>query len=341
MPRLVIDFQDRRPLWRPPDRALARIREALPADWQAVTIRAAVDGSADGAGAASPEALAAVADAEVYLGMGIPAEILRAGPGLRWVHSATAGVGGSLSPEMLDRDVVFTNSAGVHSPPMAETVLGMMLHFARGLDAAVRARARGEWDAGWFHGGDSPVRELGRSTVGVIGYGGVGRAVAAHAAALGARVLALKRSPAEAPDGIELLYGRGGLDRLLAESDYLVLTVPETPQTRGLIDDAALEAVKPGAVLVNVARGGVLDEDALVRALDDGRLRGAALDVFAAEPLPPEHPFWRLPNVLLTPHVSATTPHFWERQTALIVDNLRRYLDGRPLRNVVDKRAGY
>ncbi|MFW6078572.1 MAG: NAD(P)-dependent oxidoreductase, partial [Gemmatimonadota bacterium] len=135
--------------------------------------------------------------------------------------------------------------------------------------------------------------------------------------------------------------GEEGLRRLLESSDYVVLTVPETEQTRGLIDEDALAAMKPGAVLVNVARGGVVDEDALVRALAGGRLRGAALDVFSREPLPAGHPLWRLPNAVVTPHVSAYSRGYWEREVALVIENLRRYLAGEPLRNVVDKLAGY
>ncbi len=341
MPRLVVDFADRRPIFRIPGWVVDRLRAALPADWEARVITAPADGTADGGGAASPEALTAVRDAEVYLGFGVSADVLRAGTGLRWVHSGTAGVGSSLTPEMRARDVVFTNSAGVHAPAMAETVLGMMLHFGRGLDLAVRAQAAVRWDKRRLDGEDAPVREVAGSTVGILGFGGIGREVAARARALGARVVALKRRPTSADGGVEVVFGARGLDRVLAESDFLVLAAPETPETRGLIDAAALERMRPHAVLVNVARGGLVDEDALVTALRSGRLRGAALDVFATEPLPEASPLWRLDNVLVTPHVSAYTHRFWERECALVEENLARYLGRRPLLNVVDKRAGY
>lgn len=342
MRRMVLDMKDRRPIWSMPDWVAERLRAVLPPDWELVVVGSASDATGDGAHGVSAEALAAVADAEVYLGLGVPGELLRAGPRLRWVHTGTAGVGASLSPEMLARDVLFTNSAGVSAPPMAETVVGMILYFARGFDFAVRGQARAQWWKGPFEGPDTAVREVAGSIVGILGFGGIGREVARRVIALGARILALKRRRAgEAMEGIEVLFGRDGLLRLARESDYLVVAAPHTRETQGIVSAELIAAMKPGAVLVNVSRGALVDEGALVEALRAGRLRGAALDVFATEPLPPEHPFWRLPNVLVTPHVSAFTPRYWERECALIEENLRRYLEGRPLLNVVDKRAGY
>jgi phosphoglycerate dehydrogenase-like enzyme len=178
--------------------------------------------------------------------------------------------------------------------------------------------------------------------VGIFGYGGVGREVARRARALQARVLAFDReSFASSDPGLESIHGPGGFGRLLAGSDFLVVTAPETPETAGAIDGAALARMKPSAVLVNLSRGRIVDEDALVAALAEGRLRGAGLDVYATEPLPSGHPLWSLPNVVMTPHVSAVSRHFWRRQTDLIVENLRRYLAGETLLNLVDKVAGY
>ncbi len=363
--RAVIDLSDARPIWRVPPEASARIRAAFPAEWDVVVLETPVDGRGDGGHGASREALEAVRSAEVYFGFGIPAEILRVGRRLRWVHTGAAGVRGSLTPEMRAADVVFTNSAGVQAAPMAESVLAALLHFARGLDWAVRSQARGEWGKAPFDADDSPIREVAGSTVGVVGYGGVGREVARRARALGARVVALKRrraSEAAAVEGAgepvgaaggaggaagvaeaadDVVYGAPGLERLLAESDYVVVAVPETPATVGMIDAAALARMKRSAVLVNVARGAIVDEAALVAALREERLRGAALDVFEREPLAPESPLWKLPNVLLTPHTSAYSRRYWERETALIRDNVGRYLGGLPLRNVVDSDAGY
>ena len=358
MPRAVLDMMDRRPMWAMPGWVPRELRAALPPGWELVVIEEPTEGSGDGAARVAPEVLEAVAGAEIYFGYGIPKEVLEAGPGLRWVHTGAAGVGGSLTPTMLESPVVFTNSAGVHAPPMAETVLAMLLHFGRGLDFAVRAQQRAEWSKEPFYAAGAPVVEMAGSTVGIVGFGGIGREVARRVAALGARVVGLKRSEPEAgeaelrpvggtgslSDRVRLVWGQNGLDAVLRESDAVVVCAPDTPETRGLVDEHALARMKPGAVLVNVARGRLVDEDALVRALEEGRLRGAGLDVFAQEPLPAEHRLWTLPNVLVTPHVSAVTNGFWRREADLILRNLQRFVRGAPpdeWENVVDKRAGY
>ena len=365
---LVLDMQDRRPAWVMPPWVPDRIRAALPSGSRLHVIEEPNDGSGDGAARIRPEVLKAVVDADAYLGYGIPAPILSAGPQLRWVHSGAAGVAGSLTPELLASSVLFTNSSGVHADPIAETVLAMILHFFRGLDFVSRARggAAGRWDKAPFYASDNPVRELSRSVVGVIGYGGGGRAVGRRCAALGARVLGLRRTGGEVrdgvgregstdrksladddpglpviDDGVEVGWGGEWLDRLLRTSDAVVLCAPETAATRGLIDRTALARMKPTAVLINVGRGGLVDSEALVEALREGRLRGAGLDVFNPEPIPDDHPLWSLDNVLVTPHVSAVSDGFWERETELIVENIRRFVAGDPLRNLVDKERGY
>ena len=346
MATLVIDLMDRRPIWALPDRSRAAILATVPAGWTVRFMETPADGSGDGVSRAPPELLEAVAGARVYMGYGIPPEVLTAAPRLEWVHSGAAGVGSSLGPEMLERDVVFTNSAGIHAAPMSETVLAMMLHFARGLDVAVRAQREGRWSAPEYWAADAPVTELAGSTVGIVGYGGIGRAVAARAGALGCRVVPVRRRGGGGGEGavdsaVEVVAGTPALDRVIAEADYLVLAVPETPLTRGLISRERLFAMKPGSVLVNVARGRLVDETALLDALDSGPLRGAGLDVFHTEPLPTGHPLYAHPRVLVTPHVSATTRRFWDRETDLITDNIGRFARGERLRNLVDKRAGY
>lgn len=340
--RMVVDLADRRPIWRLPEAAAEMLRDALPSGWGLDVVDAQVDGTGDGVPGASPEALELVAGAEVYVGYGVPGAILRAGQDLRWVHTGTGGVGGSLGPELRERDdVLFTNSAGVHAPPVADTVLAMMLHFSRGLDYAVRSQARGQWGRAPFDTAESDPREIDGSAVGVIGFGGIGREVARRVVPLGARVLGLKRTPAEAPPGVELCYGREGLERIIRECRYVVVTAPETDETRGMLDRRSIENMRPDSVLINVSRGSLLDQDALVLALREKRLRGAGLDVFAREPLPPSDPLWKMENVLITPHVSAYTDGYWGREIALITDNLERYVDGRALRNLVDRAAGY
>lgn len=358
MPRAVLDMMDRRPVWAMPAWVPERLRDVLPSDWELVVVEEPTDGSGDGAARIAPGVLEAVRDAEIYFGYGIPAELLEAGRQLRWVHSGAAGVGSSLTSVMLDSDVVFTNSAGVHAPPMAETVLAMLLHFGRGLDFALGAKSRAEWSTEPYYVAGAPLTELSEATVGIIGFGGIGREVARRVASLGARVIAAKRRPARPGEAnlrpvagggvlghrIEPVWGEKGLDAVYRESDAIVVAAPDTPETRGMVDEAAFARMKPEAVLINVARGRLVDEDALVKALEDGRIRGAGLDVFPQEPLPSGHPLWSFPNVVITPHVSAVTRGFWRREADLIIRNLDRYLKGDPLdewENVVDKQAGY
>lgn len=358
MAKLVIDLRDRRPIWELPDSAREAIVAALPDGWKVRFMETLADASGDGIPNVTDELLGAVADARVYMGYGIPAEVLEAGPRLEWVHSGAAGVATSLGSAMMSRDVLFTNSAGIHAVPMAETVMAMIHYFARGLDVAVRAQRAGRWGAPEYWAADAPVREIGASTVGVLGHGGIGREVAARAAALGGNVVAVRRcakgagesravaeasvEPTHDPARIRVGAGDSILERAITESDYLVLTLPETDETRGILTRERLFSMKPGSVLINVARGRLVDEDALLEALGPGGpLRGAGLDVFHEEPLPAGHPFYSHPRVLMTPHVSATTRGFWARQTDLITENLGRFTRGERLRNLVDKQAGY
>jgi phosphoglycerate dehydrogenase-like enzyme len=340
---VVINLRDARPVWAIPQWASTRIAAAFPDGWDVVVVAAPVDGRGDGGGV-SPDALAAADGAEVWFGFGFPRALFHAASAagrLRWVHTGTAGVGGLLYDELRASDVALTNSAGVHAPPIAETVIGMLLHFARGFDFAVRAQAERAWRTEPFEAADTVVGEVAGTTLGLVGLGGIGREVGRRARALGMHVVATRRSERPGPDGIEVLHGPHALPQLLERSDAVVVAVPATPETRGLIDARALAAMKSSAVLVNVSRGDVVAEDALADVLRAGRIRGAALDVFRTEPLPADSPLWSLPNVLITPHVSGTTLRFWERECALIVENIGRYLAGDELRNLVDKRLGY
>ena len=346
--RLVLNLREQRPAWSIPDRAVEEIRAALPDGWELTDVREPVDGRGDG-GADSPGARAArgaVRGAEAYVGFGVTPELFEAATAppdgrLRWAHTASAGVGGSLHDAMRGSDVVLTNSAGIYAEPMAETVLAMVLHFARGLDFAVRAQAERRWDKEPFDAPDSPVRELAECTLGILGLGGIGGAVARRAVALGMTVVATRRTGTDGPEGVEVLSGPDALERILPRSDFLVVAVPETAETRTMVGAAELARLPRGAVLINVARGRIVDEEALVEALRGGRLRGAGLDVFAREPLPVDSALWGLPNVLVTPHVSGASRRFWRRQTDLVIENIRRYAAGEPLLNTVDKQAGY
>ena len=352
MNKLVLDMKDKRPVWARPDWFVPHLREAMPDDWEIVVIEEDADGSGDGSSRASAGVLEAVRDARVYLAFGIAAEVLTEGWDLEWVHTGAAGVGKSLTPEMLASPVRFTNSAGIHAIPMAETVLGMILYFARGLDFAVAGMAEGKWSTDSYYEAASPIRELSESVVGIIGVGGIGREIALRACAFEARVIGLRRSPVQGGErpswadetrggDIRVVSGEVGFQELLSESDYVVVSAPATPETEGIISNEAIAAMRRGTVLINVSRGSLVDEGALVEALQSGHLRGAGLDVFAREPLEEGHALWSLPNVLATPHVSAVTRTFWRREADLIIENFGRLLDGEPLLNEVDKARGY
>lgn len=339
--RLVLDLRAQRPVWRVTPEVVAAVRGALAPDWEVVEIAAPINSDGDGSGG-SAEAVAAARGAEIYLGFGLPPAVIDAGrASLRWAHTCTAGVGAILD-RLRGSQITLTNSAGIHAEPIADWVLAAIGHFARSFDVLVRAQAERRWAQGMFGDRTVRVRELSRLRVGIYGLGGIGNAVARRALALGMRVAGVRRRPAKGgPPGVAWVGGPEDLGRLAAESDVLVIAAPRTTGTDGAVDRAVLARLLPGAIVINVSRGALLDTDALLDVLDHGTLRGAALDVFATEPLPPEHPLWAHPRVLVSPHVSPVTEHFWEREAALILENLGRYLAGSPLVNVVDKDAGY
>lgn len=281
--------------------------------------------------------------AEVYIGYGVAPEIARAGLGtLRWAHSGAAGVGSSLTPELRATGARFTNSRGIHAEPMADWIIAALGYCFRGFHEIIAAQREAGWAATRFTDGRVGTREFRGARIGLVGVGGIGSAVAHRCVALGMDVYAVRRHPGRRlPAGVNWAGGPRDIVRLARRSDALVVAAPHTPETRHLIGDAVLRALPRGAFVLNVSRGAVIDEAALLRHLDRGHLGGCALDVFQTEPLPGDHPLWRHPRVLVSPHVSAVSERFWERETALIVDNVRRYLHGRRLRNLVDWDAGY
>ncbi len=336
-----MDLASPRAAWRVPAPVVSAIREALGAGWEVVEVRAPAASDGDG-GSGTREAVTAARGAEIYLGYGVPAGVVEAARGsLRWAHSGTAGVGASL-PHLKGSGVVLTNSASVHADPLADWAIAAIAYFARGLDWMREAQASGRWAKEDFTDLRVPLKEFRDLHVGVFGLGGIGSAVARRALALGMSVAGVRRRAAKGgPTGIRWVGGMHDLPRLAAESDCLVIAAPHTRETAGAVNRSVLERLPEGAVVLNVSRGTLLDEAALLALLDAGRLRGAALDVFATEPLPPGHPFWVHRRVLVSPHASAVTARFWERETGLIVENIRRYLAGAPLLNVVDLEAEY
>jgi phosphoglycerate dehydrogenase-like enzyme len=278
---------------------------------------------------------------DIVLGWAVRRENFARATRLRWIQLTAAGVGAQLFPELVESPVILTNARGLHAVSMAEHALGVMLMLARKLHLARDAQAGSHWaqERLWV---ESPgFAQLSGSTLGVVGFGAVGRALAERARSLGMRVLAVRRRPDPDPAPADAPWGPQRLHELIEQSDWLVLVAPLTPATRGLIGRAELARLRPHAVLINLGRGPLVDEPALAEALASGRLAGAALDVFAEEPLPAESPLWGMPQVIVTPHISGFGPRFWERTCGLFARNLHRWLAGEPLENVVDKRAGY
>ncbi len=255
---------------------------------------------------------------------------------VRWVHTLSAGVEHVLSPEIIASPVPLTNGRGVFRRPLAEWAVGAMLHFLYDFRRLVRQQEAGMW-------ADFDIEELGSKTIGIVGYGEIGRAVAERAKPFGCKILALRRKPENSAGDplIDRAYAPSHIDEMLATCDFVVAAAPSTPETRGLIGPAQIAVLKSSAVVINIGRGPVIDEAALVAALESKKIRGAALDVFTVEPLPAGHPFYNMQNVLLSPHSADHTAGWRDRAVQFFLDNFERFAKGEPLENIVDKHAGY
>ena len=276
-----------------------------------------------------------IADADAYYGRMTPA-LLAAAKKLRWIQATSAGLDGYYFPELRDSEVTVTNLRGIYSDVIAEHVFALLLSMARGIPAYFRSQQEGRWE-----NNDIPVIHVAGTTLGVLGLGGIGLAVAERGHAFGMRVLALDPAPKGRPDYVERIYGVHELHEMLGEVDFFVICVPHTGETDRMIDAAALKAMKPSAIFINIGRGKVVDLAALTRALGNGEIAGAGLDVFEEEPLPEGHPLWAMENVMITPHVAAISDRIEDRRIGLILENIQRFRDGEPLLNVVDNKRGY
>lgn len=276
---------------------------------------------------------------EVEIATGhVPPDLLARMPKLRWYQQWGAGADWLLRhPEIAARDFILTNASGIHAIQISEHILALMLAFARRLPQAMRAQWRGDWE----RQPRERLFELAGKTLLLIGLGAIGSRTAQVAAALGMRVLGVRRNPAGPIPGVEQIVGPDRLLGILPLADFVVLTIPLTPETRHLIGEQELRAMKPSAYIFNIGRGGTIDEAVLIRALREGWIAGAGLDVFEKEPLPADSPLWQMENVIITAHYAGATPHYNERALGVFLDNLRRYRAGEPLRNVVDKSLGY
>jgi phosphoglycerate dehydrogenase-like enzyme len=263
-------------------------------------------------------------------------EVFAMAPRVRWIHSRAAGLDGVIFPALAESEVILTNGRGVFSGPLGEFVLGAALFFAKDFRRMIRSRQAGIWDP-------FDIQPLEGQTMAIAGYGDIGRAIARRAKAFGMRVLALRRRP-ELSAGdplVDEVFPLEGRLEMFSRADFVAAAAPLTPETRGMIGAAELAVLKPTAVVMNVGRGPVIDEAALVRALEQNRIAGAALDVFDREPLPDGHPFYRMDNVLLSPHCADHTPDWLERAMQFFLDNFERFHRGETLVNVVEKKRGY
>lgn len=290
------------------------------------------------------EFIARLPETDILCSYWVPENWRTLAPHLRWLQATGAGIDNLQPTGILDQDsgVQVTTAVGIQATTIGEYVFGSMLMFNRTWPEMVRLQDRHVWPVtpNWYKLGG---RELVEQTVGIIGLGSIGHRVADLAHAFGMRVLATRRSaqPNEQEEGVDQLFPLSQLHTMLHQSDYVVLAVPLTDETRGLIGEAELRAMQPHTYLVNVARGHVVDEEALIRALREGWIAGAGLDVTEEEPLPANNPLFSLPNVILTPHISGVSVHYDRRLSALFADNLRRYRTGQSLRNLYDPVRGY
>ena len=299
------------------------LRTALPDD-RIITVRGEEFGPA--------------ADADAAFG-GFSAErlgaVLAATPKLRWVHTFSAGVDRHV-PELAGHgDVMLTNNTGAYDIPIAEHVIAMIFAAAKRVPEHLAAQGRSEWQR------EVPHAEVRGATLVILGMGSIGSELARLAGGVGMRVIGIRRDPSRPAPGVERVVAPERFAEVVREADYVAVTAALTPQTRGMVSAEVIGALKPTAWLINIARGPIVDETALATALKEGRIGGAALDVFETEPLPATSPLWTLDNAILTPHISNSSPKVRERSLALVVENVRRFKAGEPLLNLVDRSVGY
>lgn len=327
--RLIVYLPHRQPIWRLPEGYLEKIRRLAVKSFD---LEVPMDEEAF---------LRILPGAEALFAWGLARRHVDKADALRWLHTPLAGVDRVLNPELTRSAIRVTSSRGVNSVAVAEHTLGLILAMSRGIADSVRAQDGKHWAQQDLYGRKPPLDELHGKLLGILGLGDIGRELAVRARALGLQVWGLVRTARPAPDCVDRLLAAGKEDALLRASDVLVLALPLTKATRGLMGERQLRRMKHTALLVNIGRGELVQESALIRALREGWIAGAGLDVFAREPLLPQSPLWSLPQVVMTPHVAGTHPQYMARSADLFLQNLKRYVAGEPLVNEVDKQAGY
>lgn len=280
-----------------------------------------------------------LADADVYMGW-LGRDDFLAAKKLKWIQSPSSGINYYLAvPELVESDVLLTSARGTHGACLADSTFAMILAFTRKIKDFVVKQQQHEWSLRELR---PQMVELTGSTIGIIGFGAVGRAIAKRAVAFDMNVIAVDMFPKNKPDDVQELWGLDKLPDMLAASDYVVVTVPYTPETDGMIGAEQIAQMKPGALLVGISRGHIIDEDALIAALNSGHLSAAALDVFDKEPLPEDSELWDMDNVLVTPHAAGGTQMERKYLLDIFYENLERFFNGNlPLRNQIDKKLGF
>ncbi len=280
-------------------------------------------------------------DTDIFVGYSLRAKQLKYAKKLKWIHSTAAGVAQLMYPELRDSGILVTNPSGVFSVPMAEHTMGLLLALARNFPDSVRQQDRAHWSQQELWDKPQHLAEVNGQVLLIVGYGSIGRELAKRAKAFEMRVWGVTRSGQGDGAHVERIFPAAKLHEALPEADYVVVSAPETAETKHLIGAAEIAKVKHGARLINVARGSLLDEKALICALESGALGGAAIDVAETEPLPADSPLWKAPNLFITPHTSALSDRLWQRQAALLVELLERWFDGREMFNRVNLERGY
>jgi phosphoglycerate dehydrogenase-like enzyme len=317
------------PIWRLPNGYMERIRRAVGKKFD-------IDLPANEAGLVK-----VLPEVEVLYAWGLAQRLVSQAVKLRWIHTPLTGVDRLLNPDLRATEIRVTCSRGVNSVAVAEHTFAMVMALTRGVAEALQAQAHRRWQQTELYARNPPLTELKGKTLGIYGVGEIGRELATRAQAFGMRVWAVARTAKTAPPGVDKLLPMSRAETLVRMSDVLVLALPLTPATEGLFGERLLRRMKSSAILVNIGRGGLIQEPALVRALREGWIGGACLDVFGTEPLSPTNPLWNMPNVIITPHVAGLHPDYMARSANLFLDNMKRYLGGKPLLNEVDLQAGY
>jgi phosphoglycerate dehydrogenase-like enzyme len=325
---LSTTYHEEFPAWSFPAWCAEELREKFP-DFEIVRLT-------------SPERIMQeLPDTDILFAFQLRPEQIQAASKLKWIHTGIAGLTWILIPEVVNSDIIVSNSKGVHAIPMAEHTLALMLQFSRRLVRCLEDQRQAIWRRRRILESRTPFNELHGKTLGVLGIGTIGSEVAKRARAFGMRVIGIRKNPDIPVDCVDDLYPPDKLNEILPSLDYLVLAAPATPETTGMMGRRQLDLMKPSAFLVNIARGDIIDQDALIDALENERLAGAAIDVFIPDPIPDGHPLFAVKNLIITPHVSGNSPLLWRRVMDIWVENIHRFLAGRPLINQVDKQKGY